>query len=240
MFGKLNESWSNIFNKTNRSEDMLPPNHKCNENGCNGARFSGINLTCTRCLMPKFLDCIFDRTEIAGIINSLNIKPDIVASQQTITENQLKLRECFGSDSLFEFICPQCKTDGSFTKIKNKYEAQIKALDDKVKTSQKKNTDQKKEMKKFEDEIKDLNMRLNNDECNKCTSLSSENEKMKIELRQLKENVQTNSCIDCANNKIENDNLKVEIMALKKQMNENKCVRCDEQKKCNEFIKWCT
>lgn len=84
MFNTLNNSISNIFNLTNRSDElldtMLPPNHKCNEKECTGPRYASSSLVCSVCLMPKFIDCISDRTEIANLLNMLQIKPDIIST----------------------------------------------------------------------------------------------------------------------------------------------------------------
>lgn len=120
MFGKLNDSITNIFNKTISMNKMLPPEHNCTEKKCDGARFSSYNLICSVCSTIKYIECISDRTEIISLIKLFDIKPDIIVQQTLIGENQKKLNELFQSESLFVFTCPECKSSDLYTDLKKK------------------------------------------------------------------------------------------------------------------------
>lgn len=197
MLGRLNDSISNIiFYKTNRPDKMSIQDHQCIANNCDGPRFNGCSLTCTRCLQPKFIDCISDRTEIVSLMKMMNIIPDVVVNKDVVAENHTKLVDSFGPQSLFDFVCPKCKSEGSINDIKKK-------LDDKIKSLQKKNTELQKDKASLIDErkkLKEENDKLNgnvNGQCVQCQLLSSENNQMKTELVSLKQRSDEKKCDKC-------------------------------------------
>lgn len=111
MFATLNKTFSNLLDNSDRTETMsqaTDPNHKCNENNCAPTRYSGCNILCSRCMIPKFIDCVSDRTEITELMKAIQIAPDPTTSQQLIHANVKKITTLFGSESILQLVCPAC------------------------------------------------------------------------------------------------------------------------------------
>lgn len=90
--------------------------HECLLAGCVGKKFDGSSFTCNRCLRPFFYDCLETRSEVKylmGMISTVNTKTPM----KMIT----KIKLIFNSESIFETICPKCKSNGSFTEHINQW-----------------------------------------------------------------------------------------------------------------------
>lgn len=111
LFDFLNNS---IFSKTNDID------HQCIDSNCSGSRLHGLNLTCQRCLTPTFFDCIASKQEIKNLLKLLN--PD-GSSNQHIRIVSNSVHELFHQDSVFEFVCPKCKSGDSINDWKKRYNA---------------------------------------------------------------------------------------------------------------------
>lgn len=140
----------------------MPPNHNCSEDDCTGASLNGTNITCSRCYNPFFFDCMFKRNEISELINILGVQN----KNSNISQINNKLSVLFKCESVFEFVCPNCKNELSYVDLKVKLTNEINDLN-------KKHDKQKKE-------LKNLARELNNEKGNhtnlieKCAMLESE------------------------------------------------------------------
>lgn len=105
--------------------------HDCSN--CKGARFDGANLVCSRCLRPTFMECMDKRREVGELISIIT---NGLASQQsttaTTTTPRMKctrlvrsIKSIFNVESVFEFVCPECKAKGTFMDI-------VKVLNDTI------------------------------------------------------------------------------------------------------------
>lgn len=218
MYGILNNSISNLFNKTIRPETMLPPNHKCNESNCNGPRYAGCSFVCSRCLMPKFIDCISDRPEISHLLQLLQIKPDVLSTQTIINENKEKISELFNTESILNFICPLCMEDGTIFEIKKKFNES--------------DTKQKSKINELKKQIRELNNDKNrmNDENKKLVSdiaiLEEKQKDLTKKNEQLKQDVSHNvddnegQCAKCSELRSENFHLGESMATLTNKITE--------------------
>lgn len=141
----------------------MEPNHNCNEMNCTGPKYAGLNLTCSRCLLPKFFECISDRTEVVQFVNAMKLKDFDLTPQTNASENSRKMKSIFDNTSVFEFVCPKCKSDGTYMEIKAK-------LDKKISELQTKNRTANANLKKRDDDIKSLQIALKNATENPDTS----------------------------------------------------------------------
>lgn len=110
LFDFLNNS---IFNKT------TPKNHDCTDSNCSGDRLYALNLTCQRCLKPYFFDCMAKLPEIQCILQIFNLN----GANNQVVSVITKLQTLFNHESVFEFVCPPCKSDDTFPDLKLKYDA---------------------------------------------------------------------------------------------------------------------
>lgn len=99
LFNLLNDS---IFGREE------PSNHKCHEADCNGSRLYGMNLKCNRCNNIFYFDCMASRSESKALLTLLNYS-DKNNQKQTVRAAS-KLKELFHANSVFEFVCPSCKS----------------------------------------------------------------------------------------------------------------------------------
>lgn len=186
--------------------------HSCSELKCQGQKYAACNLNCSRCLSPKYIECVSGRTEIDNLLKCLNIVPD-TKTRSNASEHLTKLNQLFFPDSLIEFVCPSCKNSGSFLEVKKEYEDQIKNY-------KKKNTDLTKEKNKLEDKIK----QTNETQCVECTEFINEIQTLKSEINQLKANDKSDVC---AQLRIENEQLGEKITSLSNEL-------CDLNSKTND------
>lgn len=130
---------------------MPSQEHNCAEIKCSGSKFAGLNINCSRCLIPKYIECISDRTEIAFLLNALKIEQSNAVNR---IDNVNKIQQLIFSDSLIEFVCPSCKKKDTYIDIKMKLDAEKEKLDKKTKSSSNEIRNLKKKIKDLEDEIK--------------------------------------------------------------------------------------
>lgn len=78
--------------------------HDCN--ACKGIKYDGANVTCIKCLRPWYLECLASRSEVTELMSHYN-------KATTGTRTQTKIRALFGQQSVFCFLCPKCKSEGS-------------------------------------------------------------------------------------------------------------------------------
>lgn len=218
MLGYMNNSISNIFNTTNKSSTMLSSDHKCNDNNCQGPRFAGCNLKCSRCFMPKFIDCISDRTEIIELLKILNILPAQSVSNEIANDITSKLKSLFGPDSTIQFLCPLCVSEGSYLEVKLKYENKIKTLEKKI-------DDLKKEKKQLIENEKSNQL---SSKCVQCTDVNIENAKLHDENEKLKADLNSDRYKNYDGLNVENARMQNKIDDLNVKLNEMKCNKCDE------------
>lgn len=88
--------------------------HDCTLMACKGQRFDAANLTCNRCLRPFFFECMVNKKEVEYLISALNAYSP---KNTTPTRFINKVKSVFGQESVFEFICPDCKSKGKYCEI---------------------------------------------------------------------------------------------------------------------------
>lgn len=218
MLSSLNSSVTSLFSGSTRTPTMLPQNHKCNENNCAGSRFSGCNLLCSRCLLPKFVECVSDRTEMTELLKLLCITPDRPVTQSLANENMNKMNTLFGKDSSIKFVCPQCLENGSFLQFKMKFEEKVKSLE-------KKNTELRKEKKNTEEKLKSLE---NDPQCSSCLNINDENTRLKSDIDSLNDKLNHDKYNNYESVSLECARLQGEIENLNDKLNAVKCNKCDE------------
>lgn len=150
MFNRLNISINSFLSGTNKSNEM-DSTHVCAEKNCTGKSFYGLNLTCSRCLQPKFFDCISELPEIKSILAAFQITNDLDST--TGARRNDRIKSVFYGESVFEFVCPLCKSTDSFVGMKTK-------LDKRIETLEKKNKSVNTTLKQSQDEVKSLNSLL--------------------------------------------------------------------------------
>lgn len=99
LFNLLNDS---IFGREE------PSNHQCHEADCKGPRLYGLNLKCNRCNNIFYFDCMASRTESKTLLTMMNYSDKNNQKQSGRAESRLK--ELFHAESVFEFVCPPCKS----------------------------------------------------------------------------------------------------------------------------------
>lgn len=115
MFNALNNSISSILNNTFNTNKMPSQEHSCAEVNCIGSKYAGLNVNCSRCLLPKFIECVSDCAEIAFLLNAWNIdQSDTVNRMDSVN----KIKQLIFPDSLIEFVCPSCKKKDTYIDIK--------------------------------------------------------------------------------------------------------------------------
>lgn len=114
LFNLLNDS---IFAKP------APSDHKCHENQCSGTRLHGLKINCNRCENDYFFDCMASRSEVKSLLGLLNYQDKNNVKQ--VKKAETKLNEILHIDSVFEFVCPSCKTNASYSDQKAIYESRI-------------------------------------------------------------------------------------------------------------------
>lgn len=209
MFGSLNNSFSSLFFTSTKSDKMNDPNHMCSDENeeCTGEKYAASNLTCYRCSRQKYLECISDRTEIASILNALNIVQTIDNKEKTRNEITVKLQSIFFRDSMIEFVCKSCKN--TEINMKKTHEELVKKLNKKI-------TKLDQEKKQLECKLKQNN---NEDiQCVDCTSMISENASLKQEISELKKNEKTDECLKCRELYTENLQLGEKVSSLTNEL----------------------
>lgn len=142
---------TDIFNLSLTIEAMDV--HICNEKGCKGSEYGGLNITCGVCLLPYYYQCLSQRDEFVHFLDQMKIGKIKEDDQQTLNATHIKVNTLFGATSVFEFICPSCKgslNNVTFYDIKHNLETKIDVL--------------KSDYDKLKDEIKGLkskNSKLN-------------------------------------------------------------------------------
>lgn len=170
----------------------MPANHNCNDSGCDGSNCFGLNITCTRCLTPSFFECIANRPEIKKILALLGVNS---ATSQQLNGITTALSTMFGTESVFEFTCVNCKVKGSYNDLEMNYESKITDLTNKNKETSKQVTKIKKEKAAVDTEVKNL---------------KDEVKKLKDEVQRLEAIVQSGAV-----NNSEYTNVKTQIASLK-------------------------
>lgn len=139
----------------------MSTDHNCLQNQCTGAKCHKLNVTCSRCLNPCFIECIAKLPETRQLLILLGVNS---ASSSTLKEISTAIAVLFSTNSLFEFVCPSCKKIGSYNDLDKENESQsanIKSLKAKVSkiTKEKSATDDC--LKKKADEIENLKKQIN-------------------------------------------------------------------------------
>lgn len=105
----MNDTITDVFNLSISIVHIMDT-HKCNEKGCKGPNYGGLNITCGMCLFPTYFDCLSTRDEFKHLMDNMQIEPIGENDQRKINEAHIKVKSLFGVDSIFEFICPSCKS----------------------------------------------------------------------------------------------------------------------------------
>lgn len=189
--------------------------HDCLLAGCVGKKYDGSSFTCNRCLRPFFYDCLDSRNEVKNLMN-------MISNVTTKTPMKLisKIKLIFGNESIFETICPKCKSNGNFTDHLNQWKENAEA-------------DYKKNIDESNIEIDRLNK--------KCENLELINANLNqkiIDLETGKSDINMDSMtneegttqIDDIYNKI-NNKLKCEITEVLKDMEQRFQNQFDEMKR---------
>lgn len=187
MLSKISQS---IFNTSTASDST----HKCNEKNCQPTRFSGCNFVCSQCLIPKFMECISDRTEIAILMNVLRISSEKTTVQSVISENVKKINDLFGPESILQFVCPACKEGESFIEYKKKCENTIKELKEK---NTKSNKAHKKEIDELKKQIELQKKLTTNSQCSECPNLNEINKQLESDIESLSKQIEEFRCDKC-------------------------------------------
>lgn len=95
--------------------------HNCVDNDCSGSSFGGNNFTCALCTQPMFVSCLSDRPEIVCMLN-LVTHTGKKASNMDLNSAIVSL---FSNDSVFNFICLECKSRGSLSEIEKCHEDEL-------------------------------------------------------------------------------------------------------------------
>lgn len=151
---------ADIFNLSLSIETMDV--HVCNESGCAGPKFGGLNINCGVCLLPYYYECLHGRDEFIHLLNEMNIEPMTNDDHDKINEAHAKVKKLFGATSIFEFICPACKgslNSVSFYDIKSSLDEKLDKLKTDYDDLKKKNDELNAENKN----VKSKNTKLNND-----------------------------------------------------------------------------
>lgn len=131
----LNNSIFNNFitNRPNLNSTMATNDsnsgeiHNCVDKNCDGASFGGISLSCSWCTQPTFMSCLTDLPELKFIFHSM--MPKIVNTSKPTQSDVVNINNfvtsVFTSNSVFDFVCLECKSRGSFKVIEKNYEDQL-------------------------------------------------------------------------------------------------------------------
>lgn len=221
MFNKISQSiFNSSINSSTTSDKMTPatnPTHKCNEEGCTPSKFSGCNFICSRCLTPKFVDCISDRTEIIELMNALRISSDGTTVQSIINENVNKINNLFGRESLFEFVCPACKKEGTYLEMKLKHES-------KIKNAQLKNKKLSEEISGMKNQLETSKKNNTDSQCKECPNLNEINNQLKSDIDNLNKRLEEFKCNECDKSSsalISIGTLSADVLSLLEGLNSN-------------------
>lgn len=177
----MNESVLDIFNLSLTIQTMS--DHKCNELGCKGQKYAGLNITCGMCLMPCYFECISNRSEVVHLFRQMNINNIPENDQKKINEEHLKIKSLFGVNSVFEFVCPSCKGESTLYDIFKKFGDDLKQKNEDL---EKKNKDLTKKNTKANSEVRELKSKLNDKESQQIQQVNHDTNDFEQEIATLK------------------------------------------------------
>lgn len=111
--------------------------HDCGERQCVINKYGGAYFTCARCLKKCYAECLEGKKEVIQLLTA--IKHSNISC--TPGKLQIKIKAIINNESVFNFICPQCKLEGNTYEIiarlkkdaETKLNNTIKSKDDEIK-----------------------------------------------------------------------------------------------------------
>lgn len=197
----MNDTITDIFNLSISIGHIMDA-HKCNEKGCKGPNYGGLNITCGMCLFPSYFDCLATRNEFKHLLDNMQIEPIEENDQKEINEAHIKVKSLFGVDSIFEFICPSCKS----THFNN---ATLFDMKESMNKSEKKIDELKSECEKVTKEMKTL----------KTTHTKKMNEMNEVKAKLYD---MTNETGQTQRTNVNKNSIELELATLRSQINQKK------------------
>lgn len=108
----------------NKQKYKMSEDHECGERPCNVGKYSGAYLLCSRCSKKYYGECLDQKKEVVQLLNALKN----CNQHGTPSGLQVKIKAILHSESLFEFICVKCKTEGNPYDIINRLKAEAQKI----------------------------------------------------------------------------------------------------------------